>query len=90
MEYCKELADAMIVYALTIEDEQRRQGFLKYCGKWQTRRVRETILRDAQGIYPISVREVSPLRRDSIRCIWNTAASGVRISWSLVLPSKAL
>ena len=39
MEYCKELADAMIVYALSIEDEQRRQEFLKYCGKWQTRRV---------------------------------------------------
>lgn len=57
MEYCKELADAMIVYALSIEDEQRRQEFLKYCGKWQTRRVRETILRDAQGIYPISMRE---------------------------------
>lgn len=52
MEYCKELADAMLIYALSIQDEQKRQEFLKYCGKWQTRRVRDTILRDAQGIYP--------------------------------------
>jgi len=57
MEYCKELADAMVMYALSIEDEQKRQEFIKYCGKWQTRRVRETILRDAQGIYPIAMSE---------------------------------
>lgn len=57
MEYCKELADAMLMYALSIQDEQKRQEFLKYCGKWQTRRVRDTILRDAQGIYPIAMSE---------------------------------
>ena len=57
MEYCKELADAMLIYALSIQDEQKRQEFLKYCGKWQTRRVRDTILRDAQGIYPIAMSE---------------------------------
>lgn len=55
MEYCKELADAMLIYALSIQDEQKRQEFLKYCGKWQTRRVRDTILRDVQGIYPIAM-----------------------------------
>lgn len=57
MEYCKELADAMLIYALSIHDEQKRQEFLKYCGKWQTRRVRDTILRDAQGVYPIAMSE---------------------------------
>lgn len=57
MEYCKELADTMLIYALSIQDEQKRQEFLKYCGKWQTRRVRDTILRDAQGIYPIAMSE---------------------------------
>lgn len=57
MEYCKDLADAMVVYALSIEDEQKRQDFIKYAGKWQTRRIRETILRDAQGVYPIAMSE---------------------------------
>ncbi len=52
MELCKQLANALMLYGLSIPDEQKRQEYIKYCSKWQTRRVRETILRDAQGIYP--------------------------------------
>lgn len=33
MEYCKELADTMLIYALSIQDEQKRQDFLKSCDK---------------------------------------------------------
>lgn len=54
MEYVKELADALMNYAMTISDETQRTAYIKYCCKWQKRHARETILKDAQGIYPIS------------------------------------
>lgn len=57
MEMCKDLADNLMVYALTIQNERQRQEYLKYCSKWQTRRTREIILKDAQSIHPISIQE---------------------------------
>lgn len=54
MEYVKELADALMNYALTIEDERRRTAYITYCNRWQKRNNRETFLKDAQGVYPIS------------------------------------
>lgn len=54
MEYVKELADALMSYALTIEDERRRTAYIAYCNRWQKRNNRETFLKDAQGVYPIS------------------------------------
>ena len=57
MELCKKLADALLTYSTTIKDERKRQDFLKYCSKWQTRRVRETILKDAQSVYPVSIKD---------------------------------
>ena len=58
MELCKELADALLVYALSIQDERQRQDYIKYCSdKWQVRRTRETVLKDAQSIHPISIQE---------------------------------
>lgn len=57
MELCKELADELMLYALTIQNERQRQDYLKYRSKWQTRRTRETILKDAQSIHPINIQE---------------------------------
>jgi len=57
MESCKRLADALIVYALTITDERQRSSYLDYTRRWQQRKYRETILKDAQSVYPISVSE---------------------------------
>lgn len=57
MERCKELANELIRYALTIMDEQRRQEYLKYCTKWQNRNVKDTILKDAQSVHPILMNE---------------------------------
>lgn len=57
MEMCKNLADSLMVYALTIQNERQRQEYLKYCSKWQTRRTREIILKDAQSIHPINIQE---------------------------------
>ena len=58
MELCKDLADALMLHALTIRNERQRQDYIKLCAaKWQIRRTRETILRDAQSIHPISIQE---------------------------------
>ena len=53
MELCKKLANELMVYAFHISDEQLRKEYIDRCKKWQTRRTRETILKDAQGVYPI-------------------------------------
>ena len=57
MELCKKLADALLVYALRIDDERARTDFLKYASKWQSRYTRETLLKDAQSCYPIPMSE---------------------------------
>ena len=56
MEYCKQLADALLCYALSIRDEQR-QAFLRYCEKWQNRHMREVILKDAQSEHTVDMKE---------------------------------
>lgn len=55
MELCKELADALAMYALTIEDERRKKDYLAHAGKWQRRPYRETILKDAASAYPVGL-----------------------------------
>ncbi len=57
MELCKELADALMRYALDIHDEHKRKSYIDYCRKWQNRHVRITILCDAQSVYPIPMQE---------------------------------
>ena len=53
MELCKSLADDLLQYALTINEEHLRTNFLKEYGKWQQRRFRETYLKEAQSVYPL-------------------------------------
>ena len=57
MELCKELADEIMRYSLTLTDEQLRQEYIKYCIKWQNRHNREIYLKDAQGVNPIAMNE---------------------------------
>ena len=57
MEMCKSLANQLLTYALTIQDEHQRKAYIDYCRKWQLRRYRETVLKDAQSVYPISMAE---------------------------------
>ena len=57
MELCKDLADALMRYALDIHDEHKRKSYIDYCRKWQSRHVRITILCDAQSVYPIPMQE---------------------------------
>ncbi len=55
MNLCKKLANKLMVYALSIEEEQLRKQYIEFISKWQTRRQRETILKDAQDVHPLSV-----------------------------------
>lgn len=49
MEYLKELADALLGYALTIESEFKRTEYIKFCSKWQKRHNRDTHLDGKPG-----------------------------------------
>ena len=57
MELCKALANKLIIYATSIEDEHRKTKFIEHASKWQTRNRRETIIKDAQSVYPVSQME---------------------------------
>lgn len=57
MNLCKKLANKLMHYALDVKDEDTRKLYIDYVKKWQTRRTREIILRDAQDIHPISMSE---------------------------------
>ena len=57
MELCKDLADALAVYALSIQDEKQRIAYQAHVGKWQRRNNRETILKDAASVHPVSMME---------------------------------
>lgn len=51
MEYCMALANDLMRYCLTIQDERIRQEYMKFCSRWQTRKMRETVLKDARGVH---------------------------------------
>lgn len=57
MKLCKNLANQLIYYALSIKDENLRKSYIKSASKWQERRAREIILRDAGDVYPLSMSE---------------------------------
>lgn len=48
MALCKKLADILLVYAVDIADGVLKKEFYETYWKWQGRRIRETILKDAQ------------------------------------------
>jgi putative DNA primase/helicase len=58
MERCKQLADNLLVYALSLPDDNPNKGFFRqHAEKWQSRRARETILKEAASVYPVSFNE---------------------------------
>lgn len=57
MELCKDLARYLGIYCLSIEDDKRREEYAKFCYRWQTRKMRETVIRDAQSVRTISMEE---------------------------------
>lgn len=57
MELCKGLADALVVYGLSLPESAERDAFRKYAENWQNRRYREVVLKDAASVYPVSALE---------------------------------
>jgi len=57
MEFCKQLADNLMIYSLSITDEKTRGLYIKFIQNWQGRRYREIILKDATGVHPVSISE---------------------------------
>ncbi len=57
MSYCMDLAKQLLAYSFTIKDEHTREEFKKFSWRWQTRKMRETILKDAQSSNAIDMEE---------------------------------
>ena len=57
MELCKALARQLCIYGCSIEDDKRREEYSKFCYRWQTRKMRETVIRDAQSVHTINMEE---------------------------------
>ena len=55
MELCKQLAMLLLLLASEITDTSQRNSCLKRAAHWHTRRTRETILKDASGVYCLGV-----------------------------------
>ena len=55
MEKAKRLISQLMSYALNTKDERRREVFVKTVIKLFSRHNRETILRDAQSVHPVSM-----------------------------------
>lgn len=55
MELCKKLADALVVYALSLPDGATRDEYRQFVERWQKRYNRETVLKDAASVYPVKL-----------------------------------
>ena len=51
MALCKKLADSLLMYAAQISDDDLKKKYVESYWRWQNRRTRETILKDAQDVY---------------------------------------
>lgn len=56
-ELCKQLARHLCIYCLSIEDDKHREEYAKFCYRWQTRKMRETVISDAMSVHTISMEE---------------------------------
>lgn len=81
MALCKQLADALLVYGTGIREDELKREFIEYCGKWQSRRYRETILKDAQDVYPIKMTEF-----DADPCAFNCRNGTLHLKTMEFLP----
>ena len=57
MQLCKQLADALVIYALSLPEGSERDSYRAHVEKWQNRRYRETILKDAGSVFPVPISE---------------------------------
>ena len=66
MELCKKLADCLLIYAMGLPDSQAEGSYKSFVMKWQSRRLRETIIKDASSVHPVYAREF-----DADPCLFN-------------------
>ncbi len=57
MELCKELADTLLVYAVSLKDEHTKAKYIGFVNEWQKRHNREKILKDAASVYPVKMED---------------------------------
>lgn len=57
MELCKQLADVLVCYALSLPEGAERDSYRKFVEVWQRRNHRETILKDAASVFPVKISE---------------------------------
>lgn len=57
MELCKRLADALVIYALSLPEGAQKKDYREFVERWQRRYNRETILKDAASVYPVRLDE---------------------------------
>ena len=53
MQMCKQLAEELVRYALTLQEETLKTSYLKFVSKWMGHCYREIILRDAASVRPV-------------------------------------
>lgn len=56
-ELCKKLADALLIYSMSLPDSQTEGSYKSHVMKWQSQRQRETILKDAFSVHPVYQKE---------------------------------
>ncbi len=55
-EYCKAVANALMIYtAQYVTDGKQKDEYIKHIAKWQQYRYRETILKDAATVAPVTI-----------------------------------
>lgn len=57
MEFAKTVADMLLSYTAKIDDETTKTAYLKHVSKWQQYRYRDTVLKDAASVQPVSISE---------------------------------
>lgn len=58
MGMCKQAADALMSYTVQeISDEKLRTDYIKHISRWQQYKYRETVLKDAASVHPVSLSE---------------------------------
>ena len=65
-ELAKELADKLYAFALTIMEEDARKNYIERIRKLQLRKNRDTMIKDARSVYPLSMKAF-----DSDRYLFN-------------------
>lgn len=57
-EFCKRLAQELAGFAARIGDDDQRQAYMKWACRWQSRRVRDTVLTDAASVHPVAAADL--------------------------------